>query len=832
MLKRDILRRDFIKILSGTTTFGLACRYGLFSNLISGSVQDALALENDDSSLRPPEEKWKPSICRQCQGGCGILVRVYGDRAVKIDGNPLHPINRGRLCARGQSGLQFLYDPDRIKGPMAREGERGGGKWKPISWDEALSALGEKLKTLRNQGRPHALAMLTGIERGLAGNVSERFMEAFGSPNLIRYQSDRSSGRTPAFHLMQGPDAGITYDIEDCNTILSFNSGLLEDHWSSVQLFRAYGKFRRGSKETRGKLVHIEPRLSVTGAKADQWVPIHPGAEGVLAMGIASVIIIEKRYDEGFIAERTLGFEDWTDEKGASHPGFKTLVIQEYPLEKVVKITGVPRDTIISLAREFAHRQPGVAIGNDGEWIGSQGIYNRMAIHALNGLVGNIQKKGGILSNAKLPEIPLPPFSPDPVSVKGRSMPRIDGAGRNKYALVQDAPENLAEQILKKQPYPIEMLLVHDANPMYESPEPDRLISALKQIPTVVSFSSFMDETTRYADLILPDSIYLEKWQMDESFTLKGNPVVSVAQPVAAPTYDTRDTCEILTALTGILGKPVSNAFPSEKSEDLIKASLQPLHASGRGEAFGAQLEELWTKLLEQSGWKVRSREPFEKFLADVEERGGWWDPVYYPWEWKRVLSTPSGRFEFYSLTARKYFSNLNAKDQDLLLQKIPSPVDMDKLDAACLPMGDPGVSKGNETLYDLELNPYVIPILSGLNHTNQPWLQDITGFHVYQRWHTWVEVNPETADKIGIQNGDWVWVESPKGKIKAQARLFKGAMPDVINLPVGLGHASGGRWTSGIGENVLKILLAEKEPFTGKVHFQRSRVRLTKTNA
>ncbi|MEK6777887.1 MAG: molybdopterin-dependent oxidoreductase [bacterium] len=831
-MKKDILRRDFIKILSGTTTFGLAYRYGLFPHLISGPVRDALALENDDISLRPPEEKWETSICQQCQGGCGILVRVYGDRAVKIDGNPLHPINRGRLCARGQSGLQYLYDPDRIKGPMAREGARGEGKWKPISWDQALAELGDKLKTLRNQGKSHALAMLTGPQRGLAKNVSDRFMEAYGSPNLIRNQSDRPSGKTPAFHLMQGSDAGITYDIEDTNYILSFNSGLLEDHWSSVQLSRAYGKFRRGNKDERGKLVHIEPRLSVTGAKADQWVPINPGTEGVLAMGIASVIIIERRYDEEFIDERTLGFEDWTDEKGASHPGFKTLVIQEYPLEKVAKVTGVPRDMIMSLAREFVHHQPGVAIGNDGEWIGNQGIYNRMAIHALNGLVGNIQKKGGILSNARLPEIPLPPFSPDPVSAKGRSMPRIDGAGRSRYSLVQDAPENLAEQILKKQPYPIEILLIHGANPVYESPEPDRLVSALNQIPTVVSFSSSMDETTRYADIILPDSIYLEKWQLDTSYTLKGNPLVSVAKPVVAPTYDTRDTSEILIALAGVMGKPVSSAFPSAKSEDLVKASLHPLHASASGEAFGAQLEELWTKLLEQSGWKVRSQEPFDKFLADVQERGGWWDPVYYPWEWERALSTPSGKFEFYSLTARKYFSDLKGMDKDLALQKIPSPVGMDKLDAACLPLADPGVSKENDTLYNLELNPYVIPILSGLNQTNQPWLQDISGFHVYQEWHTWVEVNPETADKIGIQNGDWVWVESPKGKIKAQTRLFKGAMPDVINLPVGLGHASGGRWTTGIGENVLKILLAEKEPFSGKVHFQRSRARLTKTNA
>lgn len=819
-------RREFIKLLTGTTTFSLASRYGLFPHL-SGS--EALAAQVEDTDLRPPEETWVPSVCGQCPAGCGILVRVYGDRAVKIDGNPLHPISRGALCARGQSGLQVLYDPDRLTGPLARDGKRGEGKWKPISWKEALSTSGEKLKEIRKQGKPQTLALWTGPQRGLSRTVSERFMEAYGSPNLVRFEPDRAAGSIPAVHLMQGVSGGITYDIENADYILSFNSGLLDDHWSPVELSRAYGRFRRGRKEVRGKLVQIEPRLSVTGAKADEWVPILPGSEGVLAMGIASVLIVERRYDGDFIAERTFGFDDWTDRKGTLHPGFKTLVIQEYPLDKVVKLTGVPRDTIIALAREFAQLQPAIAIGNDGQGVGHQGVYNRMAVHALNALVGNIQKNGGVLTKARLPEMHLPPYSPDTIAAKGGSMPRMDGAGTGPYALTADVPGNLTEQILKKRPYPLEALLIHGANPVFQSPDPDRTLAALHQVPTIISFSSFMDETSRYADLILPDSVYLEKWQVDTSYTLHGNPVVTLGRPAVEPVHDTRDTCEVLAALAKNMGGSPAGAFPAAESEALAKTSLLDLNVSGRGEVFGAALEEVWTILLEQSGWKVRSRQPFETFWSNLKERGGWWDPVYYPWEWKRVFSTPSGRFEFYSLTVKNYLKSLNERDLDLALQKIAAPVDINSADTLCLPRAVAETVRGAPGLYPLEVHPYTIPILSGLRQTSQPWLQDITGFHVYESWHTWVEIHPETARPLGIEDGEWSWVETEEGKIRAKIRFFQGVMPQMINLPVGLGHQAGGRWTAGIGEDVLKILRTEKEPLTGRIRFLRSRARLTR---
>ncbi len=820
-------RREFIKILGGSTTFALAYGYGLFPPPAGFSNAEALKIGEEDLSLRPPEEKWIPTVCRQCQGGCGIVVRVVGNRAVKIDGNPLHPINRGRLCARGQSGLQLLYDPDRIQGPLARKGERGEDRWESISWEKALATLEEKLKTLRSHQRPESLVMFSGIRQGLAGKATSRFMEAYGSPNLITTESDRSRGLIPAIELMQGSQAGITYDIEDANYILSFNSGLLEDHWSPVQIYQAYGKFRRGRKELRGKLVQVEPRLSVTAAKADHWIPIHPGTEGVLAMGIASVLIIERRYNEPFLREKTFGFEDWTDREGTLHPGFKTLVIQEYPLDQVEKITGVHRDTIVRIARDFANHSPALAIGNDASRVGNPGLYNRMAIHALNALVGNFQKNGGIHSNAKEPDLPLAPYSPDAVARQGLSKPRIDGVTTGQDSLAVDLAGNTPDRVLENLPYPVEILLLHHANPLYESTEPKRLQAALRKIPFIAGFSSSMDETTRYADLILPDSVYLEKWDLDTTYTLKGNPVVNLSRPVLPPVFDTRDTVEVLSEVSRKLGGSLAHAFPDLHPEGFIQASVRKLHRSGQGEPFGAPLEELWTRLLEQSGWKVRNKEAWDTFWSMLQERGGWWDPVYYPYEWSRVFSTPSGRFEFYSLTVKQYLDRLGSGEKDLVLASMPQAVNMKRADAGALPHGNSERGGGDETLYDFEIHPYVIPVLSHLHHTNEPWLQDITGFHLYESWHTWVEINPKDAQEQGIQEKEWITVETSRGKIRAQARFYEGVMPGVVNLPVGLGHATGGRWTAGIGENVLRLLRTKREPVTGKIKFVRSRARL-----
>src|SRR3989304_5206565 len=174
-----ISRRTFLKAsgATGATVAVASVTPPLLAPLFEGGQTEA--------AVQALEEKWVPSVCLQCPAGCGIRVRVVNGRAVKIEGNPLHPINEGRLCPKGQAGLQFLYDPDRIKTPLRRVGERGSGQWEPIGWDEAITEVAAKLKDIRDRGEAHTLVFMSGRNRGQMGGFIDRFMKTYGSPNHV-----------------------------------------------------------------------------------------------------------------------------------------------------------------------------------------------------------------------------------------------------------------------------------------------------------------------------------------------------------------------------------------------------------------------------------------------------------------------------------------------------------------------------------------------------------------------------------------------------------------------------------------------------------------------
>lgn len=250
------------------------------------------------------EEEFRVSVCQQCPGGCGILARVVDGKLVKIAGNPIYPVNQGGLCMKGLSGTQVLYDPDRIRSPLEREGKRGGGKWKPISWDEALSKVAAQLLSLRKNGKAHTVGFLGGQYRGLVDPLIQRFCRAYGTPNYLRLRCMDYEQGSSAGYYMQGLDQPLVYDLEHSRYILSFGCNLLESWVSTVNQQKAYGRLRDRPDGERAQLVMVDPRYSITAAKADLWIPIRPGTDAVLALGLAHIIIQEGRYDIDFVRNR------------------------------------------------------------------------------------------------------------------------------------------------------------------------------------------------------------------------------------------------------------------------------------------------------------------------------------------------------------------------------------------------------------------------------------------------------------------------------------------------------------------------------------------------
>jgi anaerobic selenocysteine-containing dehydrogenase len=801
-----VTRRGFFQAVGGTA--GAAA-------LIKGSLAKAEQAGQDLRRWATPEEVIVPSVCQQCPGGCGLMARTLDGEVAGLTGNPLHPINRGALCPKAFGGLQLLYDPNRLKGPMTRDGERG--RLRPIAWDEALSMLIARLSELRAKGLSHTVAILGGQYRGSRDTLWRRFAEAYGTPNYIRVRCLPPERTTLAHHLMQGVTTPLGYDLGEAQFVLSFGAGLLEAWLGPVHTSQAFARLRRSGERPRGRFVQVDPRRSPTAVKADRWVPIVPGTDGILALGIANALIREDLYDKEFIDQHTVGFEDWVDERGARHDGFKNLVLKEYGLLAVSVATGVPVKAILEIARELGTIKPALVIGERGPAYGSDDLHTRMAIHSLNALIGSIGVRGGLLIQGELPLSPLQPVQQDEAAKRGLGHPRIDGAGRGEYFLASDAPQALPERILSAKPYPINALFLFATNPLANHPAKEAFARAFDRIPFIVSFSPFLDDSSARADLILPDHSYLERWQDDQVTHLAGFTCFSVARPATAPLHQTRSTADVVLQIAKASGGSLAKSLPWEKFEDFLHERARGLYEAGRGFLVSIPAEESLRKILERQGYWTPEFKTYDEFWAALGTRGAWWDPTGLPVSREAMHRTPSRKFEFYSSALKRlvdeavkregagggFVRALGGADRGDLLYL---PV------VAIPPAREPGA-------FPLRLNTYRLmsrPLGGG---KNQPWLLEQPAVHVRASWEGWVEVHPKTAADLGIKNDEPVLVESAKGRIRLKVKLYAGTLPDVIHIPL----------FGGEGPNPNDLIANEPDPFRGFGLLNTTRVRLSK---
>ncbi len=825
-------RRGFLGWTGGLATAFAAGREGL------RTVADLGAATYE--AEMPPQgvEGWVASVCQQCPGGCGILVRTITaiedgkKRAVKIEGNPNHPINRGTLCPKGVAGLQALYDPDRLKGPLKRSGPRGSGQWMPIEWDEALSTTADRLRDLRAHGEAHTLVVIAGQVRGLMPTLLQRFQEAYGSPNYVSTAHGCDTSRL-VMRLTQGIAEPMTYDLEHSAYILAFGAGLLEAGWSPVRQARAFANLRQGTPGRRARIVHVDPRLSVSAAKADEWVPIRPGTDGALALGLAHVIVSEGLYDKDFVGEWTFGFDDWKDAAGRSRLGFKSLVLEEYRPEVVSGITGVPLATIIRVAREFAAARPALAIGGNGASLHTNGLYSRLAIQALNALVGSVEASGGTTVQRRPPLAPLPPVRRDAAADHGLAMPRLDGAGTSEAALATSSLHALGGALRTAKPYAPGALLLYYANPAYASPEFVHAPDVLARIPFIVSFSPFLDETNRHADLVLPDHTYLERWQDDPVEAVWGPPVLGLRQPVVEPRHQTRHTGDVIIQLARAVGGGVADAFPWKDFQDLLRAAFQGVAEARRGLIMTTPFEEARQRRQAEAGFWLPTFKTFDEFWNQMVERGGWWDPAASPQGRAESFRTPSGKYEFFIQRLERVRGRTGPLERpdDSGTREAPGSAQgaAPRADTAFLPHYEPPRTAGDPKVYPLHLITYKPMALMGSRTANHPWLAEIPAGGPTRAWEAWVEINPKTADALGIRDRDLVWVESSVGKVRLRARLYAGLHPDVVALPYGAGHEAGGRWAQAWGANPNRLVGSKADTLTGTPALLATRVRITK---
>ncbi len=532
----------------------------------------------DDSSIWSQMWPWTPvppdgeviyedSTCSLCPGGCGISVRKIDNRAVKIEGKKGHPINDGGICMLGLSGLQMLYGPTRIKSPMKRVGERGEGKWQKITWDEAIGLLTDKLADIRNKGEAHTVAALSGSDKGTVPALLKRFMTAYGSPNFMCTPSRQEADELAVSTLFGAPGRS-GFDLESADYILSFGSGIADGWGSPVRMYRACSHW----KEKNIPLVQIEARLSNSAAKASQWVPINPGTEADLAFGIAAAMVSLDLVDRGSVS----GLRSW-----------KKKLVASYDPEKVAETTGVKAETIVQLAKGFAKANRPLAICGRGKGQKAESLRETAAVYMLNALTDNINQQGGMWAVSESDYIEWPRVSTDKPASEGLGQPRFDGAGAGPYKNARYLTNRLAQGLGGDAPYPLQVLLVAGANPCHELSDAKALREALSQVGFIVSFSSFQDETAAMADLLLPNHVYLERYEDVPVSAGLSHQVIGLSKPVVSPQFDTRHLGETLLATAKTLGGTIAEAFPWDNYESCLEETLA----------------DKWDTLMEEGVW-------------------------------------------------------------------------------------------------------------------------------------------------------------------------------------------------------------------------------------
>ena len=564
-----ITRRNFLAWAGLGAVGAVACEgFGIREGELN--IQSPALLPED---LVRGRDNWYATLCRSCPSSEGIVVRVMEGRAKKIQGNPWYPTNKGKQSARCEAGLQAVYHPDRIAGPMRRSGPRGSGEFTPVGWDSGLEAL---RSALRDRG--DGLTMITEPLRGNMGMVASRFATAFGGRQLGFEAIDNITYRRAIKNLFQQellPD----FDLEHTSVLLSFGADFLSTWVSPTRWSLGYGEFRQGEDRERGTLYHVDPRFSMTAANADRWLPIKPGWEGHLALSLAYVII-KDRQDAG------MDVSALTEGQGAA-------VLEAFTPEAVadrVFLPGISREDaieiILDLARKFAAGGPrSLAIGGGSTGAQTNGLFNLEAIYALNYLVGSVGSEGGIRFN---PDSPLPDL-PATATV-GSLQDWSDVAQR-----VRDGRTRL--------------LLLHQADPVHGLPGSVAFRDAVLQQEDlfIVSFSPFLDDTSVMADLVLPDRVSLEDWGDDVPEPGPGYQVVGFQQPVINPLsdFDPQSFPNILLTMAQDLGKDGQSGAELgwDKFDDLLKERSEELRALNRGSITAASASEFWNSLLKRGGW-------------------------------------------------------------------------------------------------------------------------------------------------------------------------------------------------------------------------------------
>lgn len=545
-----LTRRQFLK-WAGATSIGAVVFNGCRVPDHEIEIQSPIQLPED---LVTGRDNYYATTAQSGSASEGLLVRVMEGRAKKVEGNPDYPVNTGKHHIRSEALLQAAYHPDRLSEPLVRIAK--GGPWRRIGWPEAL----DRLASLLGETDPSSVLIATAPVRGQLAQVVSSFSSAYGAKTLGFEPVDQSVLRA-AVKRTFSQNALPDFDIANAGMVLSIGADFLGTWIDPTHFSRGYGEFRQGTGRDRGRLVHVDSRYSVTAAAADKWLYAKPGTEGLLALSLAEVLIREGKGDRTAADQLTGG-------RGAS-------ALAGFAPGNVADRVGLSADAITSLAHELAdaHGGPALVIAGGSAGAHTNGVFNLSAALALNYLTGAVNKPGGVIFN------PAARSSSITAAPAREWKEALDDIRAGKTSVV----------------------LVKDANIVHGLPASLGAAAALGNAGTIVSFSSFLDETTEMADLVLPGTTPLEEWGTDTPDLGPGYVTVGFQQPVINRFHNNVSFGDVLLQTAKTLD--LSGDLPWGSMREAVQATARELHSTFRGSVTRATFAEFWKRALERGGW-------------------------------------------------------------------------------------------------------------------------------------------------------------------------------------------------------------------------------------
>lgn len=666
-------------------------------------------MENPNS-----DTKIVKSICMPCHSGCGVLVHVKDGQVVKIEGDPDFPENEGSMCIRGLAFTQLLYHPDRLKYPIKRVGEKGGGKWQRISWDEALDTIASKIKEAKEKYGPESIGF--NFCDGDRGNcdVGWAFQTALGSPMVcgtdahycLRPQATASMVTFGKGLFFTGHEG---FDFANSNCILIWGANLFESQpTKGKEIIKA---LKKGAK-----LIAIDPRFTDLASKADLWLQIRPATDGALVLGMLNYIIEHELYDKEFVEKYCYGFEQLKER------------VKEYPLSKVSEITWVPEKDIRKAATMYATTKPASLAFFMGLSMNTNAMQAMRAIHILIAITGNVDIKGGHII-FDLSHVPGRRGALKDLYLPREEMAKAPGVKERPMYYGYDAmvachshPPSFFQMLHTGEPYKIRVLTsVND--PVMGHQDTKKVIAALKNVDFFIDIDFFITPTASVADIVLPAATFLEREKVWGGLFYHN--FYCVSEKAIEPVGECRDEVEVFIDLVNRLDlKPPIPMGSVKEVNDWILRPTGKTFDELRGK--GAVFVPYESKKYEKEGYRFPTETGKIELYSNHYEKYGY-DPLpYYEEPPQSPYSTPE-LFEQYPLIL---------------------------------------ITGARTNVYYHGMGRQI------------PWLRELYSDPT-------IEIHPDTAEELGIKDGDWVWVETSqmKGRVKQKAEVTLGIHPKVVHI-------------------------------------------------